>query len=264
MARKVYTDEHIAYLKEIAPGRYNDEITRLFNERFGMNATIVAIRSLKKRHGIQSGVTRSKKQYTQEQLDYLEELSAKGLFNTEITKLFNKKFGTSRTENAIQNIRTKYGIKTSARNYWKKGHKPWNKGLKGVNVGGKETQFKKGHVPANRRPIGAERVTKDGYTEVKIQDGQLNDNWIMKHILIWEKAHGPVPEGHTVIFGDSNRQNCKLENLVLVSRAQLVRMNQLGLIKNNVELTKTGALIADIHNRIGERKKEAKRRQKGG
>ncbi len=44
----------------------------------------------------------------------------------------------------------------------------------------------------------------------------------------------------------------------------MVRMNQLGLIKNNVELTKTGALIADIHNRIGERKKEAKRRQKGG
>jgi len=96
-----------------------------------MNATIVAIRSLKTRHGIQSGVPNARKQYTQEQLDYLEELSAKGLFNTEITKLFNKKFGTSRTENAIQNMRTKYGIKTSARNYWKKGHEPWNKGLKG-------------------------------------------------------------------------------------------------------------------------------------
>ena len=151
MARKVYTDEHIAYLKEIAPGRYNDEITRLFNERFGMNATIVAIRSLKTRHGIQSGVTRSKKQYTQEQLDYLEELSAKGLFNTEITKLFNKKFGTSRTE-AIQNIRTKYGIKTST--ITGKGANLGTR-LKGVNVSGKERRNSKRPHAANRQPISA-------------------------------------------------------------------------------------------------------------
>lgn len=256
MARKVYTDEHIAYLKEIAPGRYNDEITRLFNERFGMNATIVAIRSLKTRHGIQSGVTRSKKQYTQEQLDYLEELSTKGLFNTEITKLFNEKFGTSRTENAIQNMRTKYGIKTSARNYWKKGHEPWNKGLKGVSIGGKETQFKKGNMPKNYKPVGTEIVDADGYTKVKIADPK---QWKMKHVLIWEVAHGPIPKGHTVIFGDGNRQNLKLENLVLVSRAQLVRMNQLGLIQNSAELTKVGAIIADIHNKIGERKREARK-----
>ncbi|HHV35446.1 MAG TPA: HNH endonuclease [Syntrophomonadaceae bacterium] len=217
-----------------------------------MNATIVAIRSLKTRHGIQSGVPNARKQYTQEQLDYLEELSAKGLFNTEITKLFNKKFGTSRTENAIQNMRTKYGIKTSARNYWKKGHEPWNKGLKGINIGGKETQFKKGNMPKNYKPVGTEIVDADGYTKVKIADPK---QWKMKHVLIWEVAHGPVPEGHTVIFGDGNRQNLKLENLVLVSRAQLVRMNQLGLIKNNVELTKTGIIIADIHNKMGERRK---------
>lgn len=259
MGKRIYTEEHIAYLRKITPGRYNDEITELFNNKFNMNATESAIRTLRQRNRILATVPRSRKQYTQERLSYLEELSAQGLFNAEITQKFNEKFGTSKTESAIQNIRAKHKIRTSARNYWKKGAVPWNKGLKGVNVGGKETQFKKGHVPANRRPIGAERVTKDGYTEVKIQDGQLNDNWIMKHVLIWEKAHGPVPEGHTVIFGDSNRQNCKLENLVLVSRAQLVRMNQLGLIKNNVELTKTGALIADIRNRIGERKKEARK-----
>ena len=66
-------------------------------------------------------------------------------------------------------------------------------------------------------------------------------------------------------FGDGNRQNCKLEKIILVSRAQLVRMNQLGLIKN-VELTKTGALIMIFTTELESgkrRQKEAKRRLEG-
>lgn len=53
------------------------------------------------------------------------------------------------------------------------------------------------------------------------------------------------------------------ENLLLVSRAQLARMNQKGLIQNDVELTKTGIIIADIYNKIGERKKRTRRRRGG-
>ena len=265
MAKRIYFKEHIDYLREITPGRRSWEVAELFNERFNFSASEAAIRTLRLKHGIKLTVPRTVKQYTDEQIAYLKELSERGLFNREITRLFNERFGTSRTENAIQQQRCKYGIKTTARHYWPKGHKPWNKGLKGVNFGGKETQFKPGHKPHNWVPVGSERVNADGYIDVKVHDYTGKDskkNWKGKHIITWERHHGrKVPDGHAVIFGDGNRRNFDPENLILVSRAQLARMNQSGLIKNDAALTKTGAVVADLLNKIGERKRKGKEKR---
>jgi len=253
MAVKKYTEEHIQYLREIAPGKYNDEITRLFNRRFGMDATEAAISTLRRRHQILLTVPKVKKQYTQEQVDYLRELSAQGLFNAEITKKFNKRFGTNKTESAIQNMRRKYGIKTSARYYFKKGHKPWNKGMKGLDTGGKKTRFKKGNTPQTWVPVGTEVVDPDGYTKLKVADP---NKWRYKHRMIWEKHNGPIPKGHVVIFGDGDKRNFDPDNLLLVSRSQLARLNQNGLIQDDARLTRTGIIIADIYNKIGEQKRK--------
>lgn len=264
MGRKKYTEEHINYLRKISPGRYNDEVTRMFNKKFGMSATGAAISTLRVRHGIRLGVSKARKQYTDEQLDYLKELSAQGLFNTEITRQFNQKFGTDKTETAIKSMRSKYGFKTSARYYWEEGHAPWNKGKKGVSYEGmKATQFKKGNLPQTWVPVGTESLTRDGYIRVKVHDvrgGMSRKGWVEKHVLVWEEHHGrPVPDGHAVIFGDGNKRNFNPDNLILVTRAQLCRMNQLGLIYDDTDLTKTGAIIAEIRNRIGERRREKKR-----
>ena len=59
-------------------------------------------------------------------------------------------------------------------------------------------------------------------------------------------------------LGDGNKRNFDPDNLILVSRAQLVRLNQGNLIQNDAELTRTGITIADIQNKIGERKKAKK------
>ena len=253
MAKRKYTDEHIDYLREISPGHYNDEVTKLFNERFGMNVTETAIRTLRQKNGIKLGVTKSRMQYSIEQLAYLQELSAQGLFNAEITRLFNEKFGTKRTENAIQQQRCKYGFKTDARYYWQKGHKPWNKGMKGIDIGGKATRFKKGNRPQTWMPVGSETVTKDGYLKVKVANP---NRWEYKQRLIWEKHHGrKVPGGHVVIFGDGNKRNFDVDNLILVSRAQLAMLNKNGLIQGNADLTRTGIVIADIYQKIGDLKK---------
>lgn len=258
MAKRKYFKEHIDYLREISPGRYNDEITRMFNEKFGMNATKAAVQTLKAKNKITSGVVKIPKQYTIEQLAYLQKLSAQGLFNAEITRRFNERFGTSRTENAIQQQRIKYGIKTTARHYWPKGHRPWNKGMRGVIFGGKETQFKKGDMPQAWVPVGSETVTKDGYLKVKVANP---NRWEYKQRLIWEKHHGrKVPGGHVVIFGDGDKRNFDVDNLILVSRAELVRMNQMDLIKNDADLTRTGIIIARIRNKMGKRKKVARRK----
>ena len=261
MAKRIYFKEHIDYLREITPGRRSWEVTKLFNEHFGMNASEDAIRKLRLRNGIKLTVPRTVRQYTDEQIAYLKELSERGLFNREITRLFNERFDTSRTENAIQQQRCKYGIKTTARYYWKKGCKPWNKGMKGWFAPGTErTQFKKGDMPQTWVPVGSETVTEDGYLKVKVANP---NKWVYKHRQVWEQHHGrEVPDGHAVIFGDGDRRNIDPENLLLVSRAQLCRMNQMGLIKNDARLTQVGALIANIRNKIGERRK--KKRGSGG
>ena len=257
MAKRIYFKEHIDYLREITPGRRSWEVAELFNERFNFSASEAAIRTLRLKHGIKLTVPRTVKQYTDEQIAYLKELSERGLFNREITRLFNERFDTSRTENAIQQQRCKYGFKTTARNYWKSGHEPWNKGKKGWQAPGAErTQFKKGHRPQTWVPVGSETVDTDGYQKVKIADP---NKWAFKHRLVWERHNGrKIPDGHAVIFGDGNKRNFDPDNLILVSRAQLARMNQSGLIKNNAALTKTGAVVADLLNKIGERKRKGK------
>lgn len=197
--------------------------------------------------------------YTPEQLEFIRE-NIKIMTWKELAVKFNKIYGTNLSCKALAATGKRYKIQSGRTGQFQKGLVPWNKGMKGFcPEGARATQFKHGNRPHNWVPIGTERVTKDGYIEVKIQEGKFQHNWKGKHVLIWEKHNGrPVPPGHAVIFGDGNNRNFDPENLILVSRAQLARMNQYGLIKNDAELTKTGVIIADIYNKIGELKKKKK------
>lgn len=83
-----------------------------------------------------------------------------------------------------------------------------------------KTRFKKGHRPAGYRPIGSERVNVEGYIEVKIDDKK---RWRHKQRVVWEAANGPVPDGYIVSFKDGNKQNCDLDNLYLITKADNLR-----------------------------------------
>ncbi len=131
----------------------------------------------------------------------------------------------------------------------KNGNIPFNKGKKGYMSAEqyekcKQTMFKKGNIPANHRPIGSERVGKDGYILIKIQDKNLQKNWMPKHRYLYEQKYGKIPEGYKLIFADGNKLNFDLDNLVLVSYSEELIMNRRGLISDNADITKTG-VIAD-------------------
>lgn len=115
------------------------------------------------------------------------------------------------------------------RTRFKKGQTPPNKGKKlsefmsEESIGKiKKTQFKKGNIPHNHKPIGYERTTKDGYVEVKVRDGEKQKNFELKHRLVWEKHNGKIPKGNNIQFKDGNRLNCKIDNLYMISRAEQV------------------------------------------
>jgi hypothetical protein len=201
------------------------------------------------------------RKYTEEHIGFIAD-NIKGRRHKEMAVMFNEHFGTSLPESTILSLTFRYGLKNEIDCRFNPGHKPtqfkkgmtpWNKGKKGINIGGKATQFKKGHVPKQYRPVGSERINVDGYAEVKVADPK---KWKMKHVVIWEAAHGPIPKGHVVIFADGNQQNVILENLLLVSRRELAVMNKRGLISGDSELTKTGVVIADIYLKIGECKRK--------
>jgi len=260
MARR-YSEEEMAFLRSIAPGRYSDEITKMFNERFRAQKSRTAIRSVLYKNGIRSGVSGPRSQYAEEHINYLRKLAAKGLPNPEITRRFNERFRLAKTENSIQILRCKYKIKTRSGGRFNKGSTPWNKGLKGwVAPGAERTWFKKGNRPQTWMPVGTERVrtphkgrtTAGDYIDVKVSEP---NKWKLKHHLVWEAHWGPIPKGHAVIFGDGDNRNFDPENLICVSRKQLAMLNLRGLIKNHADLTRVGVMIADLSAQVNARKK---------
>ncbi len=126
--------------------------------------------------------------------------------------------------------RLRRGDNTGAETRFKPGNIAWNKGMKGLQIGGKATQFKPGHRGGKAleryQPIGTERISKDGYLERKINDDMpLQKRWRAVHLVLWEEANGPVPKGHAVVFKDGDKSNITLDNLELISRAELMRRN---------------------------------------
>ena len=103
-----------------------------------------------------------------------------------------------------------------------KGHQPWNKGMKGLDIGGKESQFKKGHVPANHKEVGAERIDEDGYTYIKIAE---HTRWVLKHRHIYEQHHGKLEPHMRVIFKDGDRANCAIDNLEAITKVENMQRN---------------------------------------
>lgn len=190
--------------------------------------------------------------YTPEQVEFIRE-NIKDMTWGELAKRFNSLYGTDLNWKAIAQAAIRRGITTGRTGRFEKGNIAWNKGMKGISTGGKETQFKAGNLPHNWVPVGTEIIDGDGYAKVKVANP---NKWRFKHRMIWEEHNGPIPKGHVVIFGDGNKRNLDPNNLLLVSRAQLARMNQLGLITDNADLTRSGAIIAEIRNKIGERRRE--------
>jgi len=94
----------------------------------------------------------------------------------------------------------------------------------------KDTWFKKGErrgvAVRLYRPIGTERISKDGYLERKVNDAlPLQARWRAVHLLVWEAAHGRVPKGHAIAFANGNRRDIRPDNLQLISRRELKARN---------------------------------------
>lgn len=256
-----YSEAQSEYIRDNITGRTLKELTQLFNERFETDLTCSQLRSYVSNRKLKSGLkvkTIQPHQYTPDQVKFIRE-NISGITISELTKMFNMHFGLGLKYSQIKSYASNNGLKCGINAFFPKGHIPFNKGKKGLVLGGVETQFKKGEMPHNYMPVGSERVRTPrtnrisigDYIDVKIADP---NQWQAKHIFIWKQHNGPVPKGHTVIFGDGDNRNFDLNNLILVSRRQLAILNKNRLIQNDADLTRTAVILADISLKIGERK----------
>ena len=111
--------------------------------------------------------------------------------------------------------------KSGAATRYKKGNDTWNKGKKGF-MGPNVTSFKKGNKPHNTREVGSTRIDgKDKFLLVKVADKK----WIRKEILIWEEVNGPIPKGCVVRVKDPRQNKYDINNLMLISRGQNMKLN---------------------------------------
>lgn len=148
---------------------------------------------------------------------------------------FNERFGREVDAKNLHALRKRKGWKTGRTGCFKKGQEPANKGKKcepgkgGNHPNARRTQFSKGErrgvAVKLYKPVGTERLSRDGYLERKINDGMpLQSRWRAVHLIEWEAVNGPIPAGHCLKCLDGNKTNTAPDNWEAIPRSLLPRL----------------------------------------
>ena len=231
---KMYSEAHLIFLREAYKYLSVPELTEAFNNAFKTSKTEGQIKSALSNHRIVSGrnpgnPANQPRLLTLEQHYFVKELYISFPIH-ELTTLLNDTYGTQYTALQVKHYIKKHGIISGRTGCFEKGHSPWNTGTKGA-VKPNSGCFKKGQKPKNMKPFGHERICpKDGSVLIKVDEINpytgARGFYRAKHVVLWEKDHGPVPPGHIVSFRDGDRTNLDPSNFELIERKLLCRMNK--------------------------------------
>ena len=191
--------------------------------------------------------------WTDKEKEYLTQIYKKNDYDT-ILKMMNDKFECSFNRKQIISFMRRNKLKSEAiknNGRFSKGMTPWNKGLSYM-PNNKETRFQKGNIPHGHREVGEERIIRDGYIEIKVAEPNV---WDLKHRVIYREHYGEIPNGHNIIFADGNKMNFDIDNLIAVSKAEMLILNNNNLRFEDKELTKVGVNIAKVIDKAKKRNK---------
>jgi len=197
--------------------------------------------------------------FTSKEIELIRE-SYPGRNLSELTDLFAARFGDGASKNQISSAAYRYGARSGRNRSWfMKEYVPLNTAQKRINIIGKKLQFAEKSLPPQHQPVGAVLVS-GSYWYIKVADPNV---WQLKHQLVWEAANGPIPDNHVVVFADGDSENFTLDNLLLISRAELLIMNRNRLFTSNADLTKAGVGMAKLKAQNADRKwRRAKAKQR--
>ena len=206
--------------------------------------------------------------YSREELDYIRKRRA--MPRRDLHAIFVEKFG--RDDVSLANFKglcKRKGWLTGRTGRFEQGSVPANKGKpRPYNANSARTQFRKGNHPHNTKYAGHERVSKDGYVEISIEETNphtgFERRYVHKHRWLWEKENGPVPEGMALKCLDGNKRNSDPSNWKLISRALLPRLNnQWGRSYDTApaELKPSIMAVAELEHCAAQKRKNRKGRR---
>ncbi|MCG8636266.1 MAG: HNH endonuclease [Desulfobacterales bacterium] len=261
---KRYTSEQLDFLRCGYQLMTIETLTLFFNLAFQVVKTPGQVKACLNNHRITCGrkgrdrLKKRTRQISEVQEQFIRD-NYKGISAAEMTALFNTRFGTDKTLQQIKSFVHNHGINSGRTGHFLKGNAPWNKGTKGVmkpNSG----NFKKGSIPANAKPLGFERISKDGFVEIKVTERNPHTGaptrFKHKHRHVWEQTFGSIPEGMVVAFKDADKTNCDPDNLMLISRAELLTLNRHGYREMPEELKPSVLALAKLKVKTHARARE--------
>lgn len=230
MSRKIFTDEIAAFIRKHVKGLRNKKLADMVNEEFNLNLTATQVKNYKGTHKLKSGLGTAaivpKRLLSKEQHQYFLK-NYKGTTSRDLTKMINDKFSSNFTMQQIIDYKDNNG-------------------------------YSSGLPSDSWQPIGYEYTDVDGYVYVKVKDipkATTAENYRRKHRILWEKYNdAKLDDDDAVIFKDKDRSNFSADNLVKMSRPEMGRMNQIGLVDDNADIN--DAIIA--LSKLGIKARDAK------
>lgn len=271
-----YPQEVHDFVKKYAPMLRDEELSEACNAELGTSFTarsMKAFRGNHKYHNRQKQWSseeywKYQKKWPQGMYEFIRDNSW-GVSSKDMAEMVNEKFGTNFTPSRMKVFRAKYKIKSGVTGWFRKGRAPGNKGVKLEDyvkdpeklAAIRRTQFRKGNKPVNELQIGDVVVNSDGYKLVKVSmEGGLWDRWAFLHRKVWEDHNGPIPEGMMVTFKDSNRLNCDIDNLVLITRGENAVLTRKHYRFEDPDLTMAALATVRLEQAVAKKKKERKKK----
>ena len=266
MSIRKYPPEVETAVRELYETYSSKEIAQILNERFPELPKFDSrkVSNYKKKHGMipcRSIKPKGISKFPPGLLQFVTE-NVKGRCTSELAQMVRERFGIDFTTQQARTYIRNHGLVSGYDSRFVKGTPAYNKGMKQEEWLSPEaiertkgTRFQKGQMPNNHHEAGTVVLLSDGYLVQKISEP---NQWEYVHRMVWEEHNGPIPEGGIIIFLDGNSQNCDINNLQMITRAEHVRLNQNHLRFADPELTKTGITVAKILTAAGSKEKENK------
>lgn len=203
--------------------------------------------------------------YSEDEIAWLSE--NRTMVIGEYHQAFVAKFGRSDVEpKNLHALRKRKGWKTGRTGQYEPGREPENKGKKmPYHPNSARTRFKKGNRPHTWRGAGHESIdSKDGYVWIIVDETNPHTGAatrrVQKHKWLWEKQHGPVPEGMVLKCLDGDKTNTAPSNWKPIAKALLPRLNGRygrGYDDAPTELKPTILAVAELEHKAREIRKRS-------
>lgn len=136
--KKVYTEEHIAWLRKYYRRLPLGLLTDGFNWSFGMDKSQSAIKETLYRNGIKAnrpkGFFKGRRMlFTPEQIDFIKEEYPR-MSLKQLTEAVNQRFDLSVTVGQVATFVKNHGITCGRTGRFDAGNRPWNDGTKGQGI----------------------------------------------------------------------------------------------------------------------------------